>query len=208
MKPKIKGFQNTQFGKKLNFIPFEQDDKFVQILHVQSCHWMTISNMNCQKNEVIVYDSHFNGLTFKTKLQICRLMNKYNLESIRFLISNIQRQTDSSMCGLFAIAVATELAHGFDPISCCWHSDVMRSHLCECLEKKNLVPFPKNGKKVMKRNKRYIRVVDENLYCKCREVNDVKRGMIRCFKCSSWYHLDCIGLDNIPKIWQCEKCTD
>ena len=204
----MKGYQNTQLGKKLQFIPLDENDKFVQILHVQASHWITVSNIYCKKNEVVIYDSLFMGLSLRTKLQICSIVKMFDLSSIKFLISNMQQQNDSSSCGLFAIAAATELTHGLDPTFCCWHIPAMRDHLFNCLELNQMLTFPKidhNSKKI----KRYIRIVEEEIYCKCHEVNDVKKGMVKCRCCSSWYHLQCVGLDEdacIPKIWNCERC--
>ena len=55
----------------------------------------------------------------------------------------MQQQNDSCSCGLFAIAVATDLSFGFDPIISCCHTSVMRTHLYQCIENASFVPFPK-----------------------------------------------------------------
>ena len=38
------------------------------------------------------------------------------MNEITFKMANMQQQNDSCLCGLFAIAVATDLSFGFDPI--------------------------------------------------------------------------------------------
>ena len=47
----IKGFQNTQFGKTCKFDSVELGEKFIQILHVDSNHWITVSNIGCLEND-------------------------------------------------------------------------------------------------------------------------------------------------------------
>ena len=184
----MKGFQSTQLGWKCAFHAIEPGHQFIQILHVDSTHWITVSNVNCNKNEIVVYDSRFAGLSLKTKLQICSLIREFTLTNLKFKIANMQQQNDSCSCGLFAVAVATELSHGFDPIVCRWRASVMRTHLKQCLENRIMILFPKDDRRV--RGKKYIKTIEEEIYCECREVNDTKRGMISCSNCKLWYHLD------------------
>ena len=69
------GFQNTQLGKRLMFEPIQHGASFIQILHVDSTHWITVTNVACNNTgEVIIYDSRFNGLSMKTKLQVSCLL--------------------------------------------------------------------------------------------------------------------------------------
>ena len=45
--------------------------------------------------------------------------------------------------GILAIASATELAHGYDPVLCSWDtSRVMRDPLLSCLENDHITRFP------------------------------------------------------------------
>ena len=55
---------------------------------------------------------------------------------------DMQKQPDSSSCGLFAIAVATALTHGLDPVKLKWDVSKMRRHLQDCLETRKLTNFP------------------------------------------------------------------
>lgn len=93
----LKGFEDTQRSKKVAFT--QSSGKFVQIIHVSSSHWIAVSNCNCtQINEVIIYDSLFSGLSNKTKKQICFLIEfPSNIHSVRFMVSNMQQQSDSSI---------------------------------------------------------------------------------------------------------------
>ena len=57
------------------------------------------------------------------------------------LIISVVKQSGYTDCGLFAIAISTALAHGLHPTGLHFRHEDMRSHLCECLEKK-ATPFP------------------------------------------------------------------
>ena len=46
------------------------------------------------------------------------------------------QQAGSSDCGVFAIAIATALAFGTDPLDLIFHQTEMIEHLAQCLEKK------------------------------------------------------------------------
>lgn len=200
---KVGGFQHTQLKLK----PIELEQSFIQILHVDSKHWITVSNIRCQSNEVIVYDSRYTGLSLKTKLNVSALMQQHSITKLKFLIANLQQQNDSCSCGLFAIATATELAVGGDPITCQWHKPQMRSHLLQCFETKQMTPFPRNDRGRRARKQRYILTIEEDIYCTCRQVNDTKRGMVICSICNAWFHLDCMGLTEqlVPDNWKCPK---
>ena len=66
------GIKNTILGQKLMFK--EQNEKSVQILHNGSFHWLTVSNINCEKNEINYYDSLFHGkIKDHIKMQVCNL---------------------------------------------------------------------------------------------------------------------------------------
>ena len=86
----VKGFQSTQHGWKCAFHAIEPGYPFIQIPHVDSTHWITVSNFNCNKNEIVVYDSRFAGLSLKTKLQICSFIREFTLTNLKFKIANMQ----------------------------------------------------------------------------------------------------------------------
>ena len=86
-------------------------------------------------------------------------------DTLHFDIVNVQWQRNDYDCVVFAIAYATELAHGGDPALYNWDCTSMRSHLVNCLEQRKLDSFPKSEKR--------------KIYCICRMPNDKKRGMVR-----------------------------
>ena len=58
---------------------------------------------------------------------------------------NVVAQQNADDCGVHAIAYATELAHGTDPVLCSWDFENMRPHLIQCLESGVIARFPKLG---------------------------------------------------------------
>ena len=55
----------------------------------------------------------------------------------------VQKQRPGSNdCGVYAIANATAIAFGEDPVSIKYDQSVMRSHLIECFTSKKMEPFP------------------------------------------------------------------
>ena len=52
-------------------------------------------------------------------------------------------QSGYTDCGVFAIAYAVEIAHGYDPASVIFDQSKMRNHLHHCLTSKTLTRFPK-----------------------------------------------------------------
>lgn len=125
-KAKVFGWQSSQCSKRKGlFCPLPPNSPFIQILHVQGCHWITTSNVdpcdgdfNCRRQAVDIYDSgRAPTISLSTKKMICSFM-KPNTNTLHFDLMNIQDQQNSYDCGVYAIAYATELAHGKDPILC------------------------------------------------------------------------------------------
>ena len=92
----------------------------MQILHVCNCHWILVSNVHqingCSLNSVGIYDSNrMLSVSETLKKEICSFV-KPICAFYAFDIMDIQTQTNSSDCGLFALACATELVAGYDPV--------------------------------------------------------------------------------------------
>eukprot|EP00118_Oscarella_pearsei_P017100 m.168497 g.168497 ORF g.168497 m.168497 type:complete len:361 (+) comp38956_c0_seq25:303-1385(+) len=139
--PLVHGFQDTK--KVINRGTFDQVKPFfVQILHVNDNHWITVSDIFCQKGEVAIYDS------------LCLMPGDECLRHIAFFLStlpqeitvhlmNVQLQENTSMdCGVFALAFATALCNGTDPTLMHFRRSQMRGHLKTCFEKESLLEFP------------------------------------------------------------------
>ena len=142
-------------------------------------------------------------------LEVCSLM-KTKKREIHFDLVNVMRQPNGSDCGLFAIAFATELIHGFDPALCHFDTAVMRQHLMKCLENGHLSRFPCTKTRRIPLGGRIRKSFKEEVYCNCRSIHDSLRQMIECTNCRTWYHKDCekVDLDKSFKgiSWSCSVC--
>ena len=213
-KGRIVGWQHTQCAKK-GFMALPAKSTFIQILHVSSCHWILVSNVNPRDrsgffNSVGIYDSNrMMSVSKSLKNEICSFV-KPACDLYTFDIMNIQTQTNGSDCGLFAIACATELVDGCDPVLCHWDQAQMRPHLMQCLIEEKMLRFPCTKRRRIPFGQRVRKSETERLFCTCRLANDKKRPMIECTSCRRWFHNDCIGLGNVDVKelrWKCTECS-
>ena len=58
-------------------------------------------------------------------------------------MQSMQRQNGSADCGLFAIAVAVDMAHGLDPSRATYKQPLMRRHLVKCFDQQVMAIFPR-----------------------------------------------------------------
>ena len=126
---------------------------------------------------------------------------------------NIQTQPNLNDCGLFALACATELVHGCDPVFCSFNNASMRPHLMACLEAGHISRFPctKRRRVPFGSRSRVRKTYKESIYCNCRMPNDKSKPMIRCDQCRKWFHKKCenVGDDSYKgQQWNCTKCQD
>ena len=81
-KGKISGWQSTQCCKREGlFAIVPQSSRFVQILHVDSCHWVTTSNVQSgepHKDNVSIYDSG-RVTTFSADVTTCAQAKRAHL---------------------------------------------------------------------------------------------------------------------------------
>ena len=134
--PDVDGFQDTLLQQ--NFSWAVPSSEFVQVLHVNGNHWITISNIGISDNSVNVYDSLYNGITQTTKELISKYVHK---DRIKLNIINVQQQENDSDCGVFAIAFAKCLLEGKDPSLYDFVNP--RKHLAQFLPEGIIPPFPK-----------------------------------------------------------------
>ena len=109
--------------------------KFVQILFLSDRnHWIVIAR-GSGGDEVHIYDSlnsYGQGYSRKTSKAICQ---KAYCSSATLCIINmpVQHQPNNVDCGLFAIAFATDFVFNIKPETATYKTDVMLTHLEECL---------------------------------------------------------------------------
>lgn len=213
---KILGWQATQCCMKLSkFCIVPHTAPFIQILHANENHWVTVSNVNVHggslTNTVYVYDSKKIFSVSNSLIDMVCSFFKPPTSPLHFDIINMQTQENNDDCGLFAIASATELAYGKDPCTCDWDCFKMRQHLLNCLEANSISPFPTKGKRLVRFGCRIRNPGQKTeIYCVCRMPHDSKQAMIRCSYCTIWYHKDCMKLNEqqCRGKWKCPPCKD
>ena len=57
----------------------------------------------------------------------------------------VQKQSNSSDCGLFALAFAFDLANNLDPSIITYNEKILRKHLLACTENEEITEFPKTN---------------------------------------------------------------
>ena len=103
------------------------------------------------EDEVGIYDSAFDDLPHNEQLVVASLV-KTEKKILKAKFSNVYMQTNGNDCGLYAIANATALAFGRDPSKEQYIPIKLREHLIQCLENKEMRPFP-TAKGTSKRRK-------------------------------------------------------
>ena len=153
-----------------------------------SLHWVYIANVSENKShngECQLYDSLSNG---KISPDVAKQMAAFSFCDLPEILVEIKgvQQTNSVVCGLFAIAFATSLAFGEDPANVTYHSKKLRMHLIKCLDEKQMTCFPKSTeKRVLKCQSRLAAI---EIYCKCRmpyneSSTKYERRMVECSQC-------------------------
>ena len=137
--PQVGGLQPPYLWQKQQFKKVQGE--FVQILNVYKSHWICVSNIGCEANTINVYDSAYATLDLDTKMQICSFWRPKG-DYVTINMVNIQTQPNGCDCGVFAIANATELAFGKDPLLCRYDTEGMRIHFLQCLENRKMERFP------------------------------------------------------------------
>ena len=168
-KGEIFGWQSTRLGKFDTFKPVPSRSAF---MHVADCHWAVASNVKTMEksyhsNAVTYYDS-LRPLNVSQHLRknVCSFL-KCSSSVLHFDVADVMRQPNTNDCGLFAAAIATELAHYSDPALCRWDTSKMRQHLLLCLETGKMTRFPTLGKRRIGFGARIRRSIVEKLFCKC-----------------------------------------
>ena len=193
----LRGFQCTLYGQKMvKYNRIHRTKIFVQVIHVKDTHWLTVSNVGCDASTVTIYDSLPATVGDRLQKHVCHFW-KCEGKQATFQVANIRRQPNVFDCGLFALASATDLAYGNDPIR--YEVGRMRPYLIKCLENGRMDPFPWTERRIPHRNRLFM-IEQQLLYCIRHMPNDKDLEMICCDKCGQWYHSMCVGVHT-------SKCT-
>ena len=213
--PDYAGLEDTSRGIELKFSVFR--GKYIQILHDGNLHWVCFSNVfrkSASDTTVDYYDSLNNNGRISPKVlrQIAQL-SFCKEESLKICIKPVHQQTNMTNCGVFAIAFATCIASGFDPVAVRFDEKAMRSHLVACIRQKELLLFPVLEYTPVQRPERNCSI---ELYCECRlpydrRSKDPRWDMKQCMVCKKWYHRSCQNISSIfftdsDVAWKCTLC--
>ena len=204
----LSGFMPTYFEQKMSaYKHIDGSTPLIQVILVGQSHWVTVSNVNCDADTITIYDSLYPTISKQTCQHICHFWKSKGKEAT-FKLANVQRQPNGSDCGVFALAFATELAHGCNPVFCRYSVPKMREHLLTCLESGKMQPFPQTKRRIP-HTSLFKSVQKELLFCFCRLPNDKSKAMICCDVCQQWYHASCVGLNPeelaVLDKWFCEQ---
>ena len=177
------------------------DGAFIQIIHVNGNHWITVQNVP-KLHIVKIYDSINESTSEDAKWQIAALLRTKD-KQIELKIQNVQYQNECTDCGIFAVAFATDLAHGCNPSIRLYKQDLLRSHFLKCLSQKSMTPFPSKAKKFGPPKTEHIEV-----FCTMSCRLPANESMVQCIECKEQYHTSCIDINAIlPSGWKCNVCA-
>ena len=165
--------------------------QFVQIINTGN-YWVCLSTISCRPDTINVYDKLFQRVSPIAIRHSCRLL-MHTGGSILFTNKKIQKQINSSDCGLFALAFATDLCHGIDPVTESYYQEKMHTHYVDCLNSLEMVPFLKTTQRVPYHVHNSKTTMD--IFCVCRMPND-DQEYVQCLQCNGWYHLTCVDIPN------------
>ena len=89
----------------------------------------------------MVFDSLYDSMPPTTAEQVCALVHTPARE-LTMLFANVKKQHNRSDCGVYAIAYATSLCHGVNPVTTQYTGRKMRDLLRHCLLLGEITPLP------------------------------------------------------------------
>ena len=177
------GFQSVQLGSTFSFEV--ESEESVQILHNGHNHWLTISSVGTTPGQMVVYDSKYPSAGQAIKQQIASLMRVAE-PNLTLTFADVQMQAGGSDCGIFALAFATAFCFVHSPGKFHFDQQRMRTHLVECLEKKQFAMFP--IRKERRKGSKIKASETVPVYCICHMPEMKQASMIQCSHCKLWYH--------------------
>ena len=127
-------------------VPARSD--FVQTVNTGS-HWVCLSSIATRSasGTVRIFDSLYLKPSLIAIEHACRML-MFPGDQVTLVNEKFQRQIASNDCDIFALAFATVLCHGLDPVNQRYEQGSMRQYYVSCLENGAMVPFPKTTRKV------------------------------------------------------------
>lgn len=212
--PAQNGLRDTHYLHVYNEWDSDPDD-FVQILFVDSCHWVCLSNVYCEDGCVDLYDSMVSDPPEDGSIvrQACTILKSLSLSFVKINLVIVTQQVGGTDCALFAIAFATDHCLKNDPFHSRYDQGEMRSHLERSFESGLMTQFPfMDNLIVLDASKRVCGTVFLEIHCICCQP-EAFRLMVYCDNCGMWFHKDCVthGNESLNSDeddeWFCSKCT-
>ena len=213
--PHLKGLQSVHRANVLKFKRCDSASSVLQIMNTELTgtgeHWVLVSTVNCKPGYVNIYDScNSCYINDQMKKAIANLLKmKGDIIVVEYMYSD--QQTNSSDCGVFALANMVALANGQDPSKMMYESsERMRECLIESFDLQNMRMFPHtvNDDQDQKLSEDTIEV-----YCSCKMPDD-NRLYFECEACENWYHPNCEGYGGLSKtdvekkVLYCKGCKN
>jgi hypothetical protein len=205
--PHLNGLQSTVYQLERNL---KNTDSLLQIIHVNENHWSVISTCTTPSHECTkecfsldYYDSVYSRLPETAEDIISFLLSQNSFLKVNVNCVTLPKQTGTTDCGLYAIAIATSIAHNIDPNTQVFQQNEMRHHLINCIENKRMEVFP------VKRTRHLLNNIPVSVtiyFCPVCGIGDDGRNMVQCDKCENWYHECCVPQFNKEHDWYCKHC--
>ena len=185
---------------------------FVQVIYNGSHHWVAATNKNCRQGVFLVYDSLRLLLNVDVKQQLAAMCHAPT-PALEVQSMNVTRQAGSGDCGLLALAYATSVCLGQDPVNLVYDQENLRKHFLKCVNDDKITAFPICCNRTVRKPVAFT--ATERLYCVCRQIYVRGQHMIQCQSCHNWYHAACLSLsdsafaDAAEKTqYICQRCND
>lgn len=133
--PNIEGLGHTLLQQQK---PVKKIESGVQFIHNRD-HWIVASNSGCDANVIKVYDSMYTSVAQGKSKVILNLFHT-SASPPTEPVDEMQKQSNGKECGLYAIAVATNILSDTNTHN--FQEQLMRSHLLECYHNNKIIPFP------------------------------------------------------------------
>ena len=211
----VNGLNDLALAEKYGYVITADNERFVQIINVRKVHWITLSNIQSDLDQVFIYDSLMSlnvrgedKISFPINVEqtACQLLRP-NWNYLEMCVVDVQQQQGGKDCGLFAILFAVALCLGKNPIQSNVKQSMLRTSIIDCFEKRDINPlldavsFRENSTNT----NTILYQWDCKVYCHCRMPDDGNL-MVPCSSCKEWFHGSCESGDFEDSEWVCTKC--